>query len=273
MTREKMFSPAPRHFRSLVPLAPPASEGASYNKFRPCATFSGAFLCGSEWDEWVLVSALVSPRSVVIEFGARFGTTSCNLAAATHNSGLVVSVEPDPRAHRHLLHNRDLHHCNFAAVLGTVSAIPLRMGALRRGQYHQKTLPATNASLPNFDFQHIEAQIGAKFDTALIDCEGCFDFIPLALIRQLKLILLEEDAVNSLISARWRQKLRTFGFRRVWNAHDTYNMPGNNFSKWMMHSAWLHNTSTAASPTSCLEYSVRMNYSRDKLWCVPHQVV
>lgn len=72
-----------------------------------------------------MVNALITPAHSVIEFGARYGTTSCMLAAATLNSGRVAVVEPDLSAHRDLLHNRGTHRCNFHAVLGTVS--PSRM--------------------------------------------------------------------------------------------------------------------------------------------------
>lgn len=94
----------------------------------PCRTFEGAGWCGMEWDQWVMASALLRHDDAVVEFGARWGTTSCMLARLTHNSGKVVSVEPDRNAHRALLQNRATHRCNFHAVLGTVSERPLTIG-------------------------------------------------------------------------------------------------------------------------------------------------
>lgn len=129
---------------SLPVIAPPESEGASFSKtmqraagnltcrapelcrnYAPCTTFRGATHCAMEWDIWVIVRALVTPAHAVIEYGARYGTSSCVLAEATANSGRVVSVEPDTSAHADLLHNRQAHRCNFHIVLGTVAAHPL----------------------------------------------------------------------------------------------------------------------------------------------------
>ena len=96
-----------------IPLKMLDYEGTSImnpsTKMNPCKTFvgrgengtgprsnrKGRIRCGIEWDEWVLVEALVSPSHTVLELGARFGTTSCALARATGNSGRVVAVEPD----------------------------------------------------------------------------------------------------------------------------------------------------------------------------------
>ena len=84
---------------------------------RPCSTFAGAFFCGMEWDEWQLVKAFVRPENMVLELGARLGTTSCVLAQQTGNTGRVVSVEPDTKAHRPLLRNRARHVCvHFATA-------------------------------------------------------------------------------------------------------------------------------------------------------------
>ena len=67
-----------------------------------CGSFGGAGQCGIEQDEWVAVEALVPPDATVLEFGARYGTTSCWLAHATRNSGRVVAVEPAARVHEAL---------------------------------------------------------------------------------------------------------------------------------------------------------------------------
>jgi hypothetical protein len=53
----------------------------------PCSTYDGASLCFIEHDEWMVVDAAVRPEHTVLEFGARYGTTSCRLARATNSSG------------------------------------------------------------------------------------------------------------------------------------------------------------------------------------------
>ena len=91
------------------PISTPPGCEKNFRIKRHCRTFDGAFFCGMEWDEWNLVRALVQPHNVVLELGARFGTTSCVLAERTGNNGNVVAVEPDPKAHKQLLRNRQRH--------------------------------------------------------------------------------------------------------------------------------------------------------------------
>ena len=94
---------------TIGPISTPPDCEKGFRIKRACRTFDGAFFCGMEWDEWNLVRALVKPHNVVLELGARFGTTSCVLAERTGNAGNVVAVEPDPKAHKQLLRNRERH--------------------------------------------------------------------------------------------------------------------------------------------------------------------
>ncbi|EJK65209.1 hypothetical protein THAOC_13962 [Thalassiosira oceanica] len=58
-----------------------------------------SFACDIEWDEWMLANAFIQPGDVVVEFGARFGTTSCILSRNVGKHGEVISVEPDVTVH------------------------------------------------------------------------------------------------------------------------------------------------------------------------------
>ena len=58
-------------FPSAAARAPPESEYGRYSPHHRCATFTHARFCGLEWDEWVLVDALVRPHDAVLELGAR----------------------------------------------------------------------------------------------------------------------------------------------------------------------------------------------------------
>ena len=57
----------------------------------------------------MMVWALVNEKSVVLEFGARYATTSCVLSYMTGNVGNVVSVDPDPTAKGDALQNMYKH--------------------------------------------------------------------------------------------------------------------------------------------------------------------
>ena len=83
------------------PILPPNASAsvlpeceAGFRAHKRCKTFVGMQQpnCGIEWDEWMMVRALVRPHHRVLELGARYGTTSCALARATQNSGRVVAA-------------------------------------------------------------------------------------------------------------------------------------------------------------------------------------
>jgi FkbM family methyltransferase len=135
--------------------------------------------CNIEWDEWNIARGMVTKDDTVIEFGARYGTTSCALAEATGNSGRVVSVEPDSRAHEMMLRNRQKNNCNFHAVFGTVSDKPIVLGRLSPFHYNQMTRAAkpadvkSGAAVAHLPYQQVELRVGSKFTAVLLDCEGC----------------------------------------------------------------------------------------------------
>lgn len=147
----------------------------------------------TEFDEWMLVNAFVQEGDVVIEFGARFGTTSCILSRNVGNAGHVISVEPDIAVHGYLLRNQHRHRCNFHSVLGTVSKKPLYMDS-NKG-YATTTTTEVKADmnpLPYTDVTTIEKAIGKRINVALIDCEGmsCFSFVHwCALVNNRKIIM------------------------------------------------------------------------------------
>ncbi len=137
-----------------------------------CATWHHGreFHCKIEWDEWMLVNAFVKLGDVVIEFGARFGTTSCILSRNVGTEGHVISVEPDINVHGYLLRNRHDHHCNYHAVLGTVSNTPLFLGS--SAYAGQTSSSGKGPSLPRLNVTSIERVVGTRINVALIDCEG-----------------------------------------------------------------------------------------------------
>ena len=242
--------------------APPESEGADPPSVdalrfswrfapnfikRPCKSFEGAFFCGMEWDEWQMVNALVHSQATVLELGARFGTTSCVLARRTANSGFVVSVEPDHTVHARLLRNRQRHNCSFHAMLGVVGrpgSVVLSRDLAKR-HYARQTRPATTAdggrALPAIPFEELERRIGRRFDTLLLDCEGCIEHFLTGrtsrLLAQVSLVLLEEDAPDEVDYRKWHARLRAEGLQRIWRSRDTFE-PLANWSRNVTHSAW-----------------------------------
>lgn len=239
-----------------------------------CKQFAGEG-CGIEQDEWVAVEALVPPHATVLEFGGRYGTTSCWLAHATNNSGRVAVVEPDERAHAILRANRNANQCNFAIVAGMIassaSPSPRRFVPSCPNCYNSRTVPFLGARrnepfVPQVHWQYVQQRLGAKIDTLLFDCEGCLqDFVGgeegRSLIAQAKLILIEEDGFNSHPGyyGRFWSLLRKYGYRRTWQTADTTGMPK------ILHSAW---SRSPVSAQSCEAFQQLTKYDHEHLRCM-----
>mmetsp|Transcript_16003 Transcript_16003/g.34756 ORF Transcript_16003/g.34756 Transcript_16003/m.34756 type:complete len:583 (-) Transcript_16003:546-2294(-) len=241
-----------------------------------CPTFRArlGMSCGIEWDEWVLVNALVTPANTVLEIGARFGTTSCVLSKATGNSGGVVSVELDDRVWDDLLHNRETHRCNFHVVQGTVSSAPMAVGY--QGGYDTTSTFSPKPGvrqMPHFTFRDVEARIGRRFDTLLIDCEGCIASVlgeeeeADDILSGISLILIEHDKPDKVAGgyAKWFALFRRHGFQPVWLIQDTYDQLAT-WSRLVRHSAW--QKGGLLGKPSCEEFAKRMRYDAKRLRCV-----
>lgn len=246
------------------------------NMTAPCLTFAGATECGIEWAEWVLVDALIAPSDTILELGARFGTTSCALARATNNSGRVVSVEPDTSVYEDLLANRKSHNCNFHAVLGVVSSVPMSMMHNGPKSYATMTVEAAKHSrrghthlLPSISASQLQERLALRFSVVLVDCEGCIDTLfkhNKALLDQVRLVLLEEDgALQRREYDTWYGRFRDAGFRCVWRLRETYPMW---WSRRIMHSAWSRDH--LRSRSDCNTYAFKHGYTRRELACVTH---
>jgi FkbM family methyltransferase len=263
----------PPVFAAWPPLAPPASEGPGFDFFnwQPCNTFRAqpGSQCGVEWDEWQIVRALVHANATVLEVGARFGTTSCALAETVGRHGVVVAAEPDRAVTDMLLHNLQAHRCSNVHVLhGTISSVPLRIGAREgRGGVGTRTfLSAANASdaLPRLSVRSLEAKIGRRIDTLLLDCEGCIDTVlgggqqATRLLRQLQLILIEQDGDHvARYQALWWPRLQAHGFVRAWRSYSWY-------SGEVQHTAWTKGAQNLACEMAARRESERRKAGRGR---------
>lgn len=169
-----------------------------------CEGWEGmGFICGIEFPEHKLVRDHLSPNSTVIEFGARFGSTSCEIARKLENSGRVISVEPDPTVWSNLEANLRSHDCHVHVLRGVVGSRALRF---RYSNYASRTEDVDDATpqnddrlvtVDNYHIAELESALGFRVDALLIDCEGCaqqmMDQIGPLLESQVNLVLLEAD--------------------------------------------------------------------------------
>jgi len=189
LLKDELFSPSHR----FAGQAQTVSEG--------CDSWKGEGLhCETEFPEHALVRDWVPPDAVVMEFGARFGTTSCEIARKLNNSGNVVVVEPDLNVWDVLEANLKSHECNAHLLRGAVSSVDLHMAAklnVKRG-YSNRALQKGGVVVPGYNLHEVESALGKKVDSLLIDCEGCAQDMmdqlgPVIESGQIKLLLIEGD--------------------------------------------------------------------------------
>lgn len=161
-------------------------------------------ICPLERPEHALVQRFVEPNSTgVLELGARYGTTTCEIAKKLQNSGRVVTVDPDRSVWKALEGNLASHNCRAHVVKGIVGNT--RHEAVVREDSYASRLPEAageppeGAAVAATPWQEVERKFGVKIDTLLIDCEGCVEYFlkenP-GLLDQVKLVLLEGDMGN-----------------------------------------------------------------------------
>lgn len=157
-----------------------------------------------ERPEWELVRKWVPANASVLEIGGRYGTTTCEIAKQLRNSGRIVTVEPDAKAWPDLEHNIKANNCRARVLKGVVNAKPIH---LTHSGYAGRTWAANSgdkaeckkdcANVAVFRLDQVEEASGLKFDTLLIDCEGCaqdmMEELKPKLTDQIKLILVEAD--------------------------------------------------------------------------------
>lgn len=220
-----------------------------------------------EWDEWVLVEALITPESRVLEFGARYGTTSCVLSRASGNAGHVVSVEVDATVKRYLLANREYYECNFHVFIGSVSEVPLEIEYnLDYATKSRAAAPGSTTALPHIPFHHLQERVGYEFNTLLIDCEGCASHVlTSAILKQVQLVIIEHDGDPNGHPAVFKS-FQDHGFECIWKIHDTYD-PSQEWSRNLVHSAW-RKGGLAVGMKNCSAFKQDRQLSDDLLRCM-----
>mmetsp|Transcript_116407 Transcript_116407/g.184171 ORF Transcript_116407/g.184171 Transcript_116407/m.184171 type:complete len:282 (+) Transcript_116407:3-848(+) len=176
----------------------PSSGGSVHVAAEDCNSFSGQdFACFIESPEHALVRSWIPANATVMEFGGRFGTTTCEIAKKLNNSGRLVTVEPDPLVWRDLAQNLDSHNCHAHIVRGAISGSPLNILSSGYGGRSDPSSMRGGVRIPVFSFDDVEKASGLKVDTLLIDCEGCaqdmMDQLGPKIKSSINLILIEAD--------------------------------------------------------------------------------
>ena len=186
--------------------------------------FSRAY-CPIERATWEAVRRVVTRGDTVLEIGARYATTSCQVAAAQNNSGRLISVEPDPVVWAAAEFNKLTHNCAGYSLLGILGPRDVWVEEGSAGLLGYNRRPVAGAGqgpgmvrVRHYTWSQAEEMTGLSVNTLILDCEGCYvDFLAENFERfrdQLDKIILENDHNNVTQTQMFVQVLESFGFRK-----------------------------------------------------------
>lgn len=179
-----------------------------------------------ETNEQQQAEKYITPDSVVLELGARYGTVSCIINKKLNNQTNQVSVEPDERVWSALENNREYNNCFFHIVKGFISSTPLVLTNLNSCNgyattsvsYQQSEVNPTMESAKSFTLEEIEMKYGLHFNTLVADCEGFLeqflDENP-RLYNEINLMILEMDYPNKCNYGKIINNLLNHGFIEI----------------------------------------------------------
>jgi FkbM family methyltransferase len=165
--------------------------------------------------EWKLCEKFITPNDVVLELGARYGTSSIIIDRILANKKNQVCVEPDSAVWDVLESNKFRNNAEFEILKGAISKKKLK---LEPNGYSSICFTDGNGSVPIFDLWEIEEKFNLKFNVLVADCEGCLStFIneyP-TFFQQLNLFIYEEDEEEKCDYDKLKILLNDFGFYPV----------------------------------------------------------
>jgi FkbM family methyltransferase len=178
-----------------------------------------------ERKEQILCNEFITPDCVVLELGARYGSSSCVANCILANKTNQVSVEPDSRVWAALERNRDLNGCLFHIHKGFVSNKPRVLVNLDSwGGYAASSVVSEASDIQSISLKELEAKYSLKFDTLIADCEGFletfFDENP-DFYKQMKLFIFEKDYPKECNYNKIKQNLIKHNFKQVAGISDT----------------------------------------------------
>ena len=164
--------------------------------------------------EHALIRKHISKQSCgVLELGARYGTSSCAIANHIDRKDAIVSVEADPSVSPATARNLHENNCSNHLISGVVATRPMVRSKRRNGSgytnyfevLHADGMQATAANANEtstgqtstaYTPTQLEHTYGVRFDSMVVDCEGCFDaFVSSfpAFVSRIETIILEAD--------------------------------------------------------------------------------
>jgi hypothetical protein len=159
--------------------------------------------------EHALIRRHISKQSCgVLELGARYGTSSCAIAHHIDRKDAIVSVEADPSVSPATARNLRENNCSNHLISGVVATRPMVRSKRRNGSGYtnyfevlhadgkQAAAAIANESSIAYTPTQLERTYGVRFDSMVVDCEGCFDAFVSSFpgfVSRIETIILEAD--------------------------------------------------------------------------------
>jgi FkbM family methyltransferase len=165
-----------------------------------------------ETTEWKLAEAYVKPNDVVLELGARFGSTSVTLNKIAKGKN-IVCIEPDETVLETLENNRKINNCDFNIVKGIISKTKQ---SIYLSDYSTYTTNDESGNIQIYDLWQLQKDYNLEFNVLVADCEGClstFFHHYKEFFKQLRLVIFEMDRPESFNYKKFINLLLDMGFK------------------------------------------------------------
>jgi FkbM family methyltransferase len=150
-------------------------------------------------EQMMIFNYLDKHSTGVIEFGGNIGRSSIIINKLMKNPEHHVVFESDPNNAKILKMNRDKNQCKFKIIEAALSDHQLAQKGWNTRKYTANKLPPGHKKIPSMSFKTFIQLYPYKFDTLVIDCEGCIVDIFLEhgdeILKNVKTIIIEHDDI------------------------------------------------------------------------------
>lgn len=168
-----------------------------------------------------VIRSFLPADSKVLEIGGRYGVLSEAIHHILSDRTHHVVVEPDRAAWAALEHNRDVARCSYEIVRGTLSSAGVSQtgGCGPLGMTKRFRIASNpDRSVPVFTYSMLKENVGFRWNTLVVDCEGAFveifrDFPDI--IYDATLIFIDWDALDDRKNKRFKFFVMSHGFDEI----------------------------------------------------------
>lgn len=175
-----------------------------------------------ELPEQQLIFKYVRKDAKVLELGGNVGRSSIVISKLLKNPKNHVVLESDPDIAKQLIKNKIANHCGFHVVNAALSETPMIQNGWNAKNVEDKRTPLPNGwkYIPTIKYSELIKKFPIKFDTLVVDCEGCMDKILRSypsILSNIHTIIIENDAqfINHNMNNAIRSFIKKHGFRSV----------------------------------------------------------